>query len=77
MTYCGCDIKTIGQTKNVKSNFAGLPLGFSPFTFQKMAVPTSLLINVHGLINWVDQTDDYRLRSSPERVMQAVKEAFR
>jgi len=41
-----------------------------------MAIPTSLLIDEHGVIRWIDQSDDYRLRSSNERVLQAVREAF-
>ena len=41
-----------------------------------MAIPTSLLIDENGVIRWIDQTDDYRLRSSNERVLKAVREAF-
>jgi hypothetical protein len=41
-----------------------------------MAIPTSLLVDENGVIRWIDQTDDYRLRSSNERVLQAVSEAF-
>ena len=41
-----------------------------------MAIPTTLLVDEGGVIRWIDQADDYRLRSSQERVLQAVKEAF-
>ena len=54
---------------------AGIPLAMVP-AFKTMAIPTSLLVDEHGVIRWVDQTDDYRLRSSPDRIMAAVKEAF-
>jgi len=68
--------KALGQTRNAKSNFAGLPLGLAPFTFETMAIPTTLLIDETGTIRWVDQTDDYRLRSNNQRVMEAVRTAF-
>ena len=53
----------------------GIPLALTP-SFKTMAIPTSLLIDVNGVIRWIDQTDDYRLRSSNERVLKAVREAF-
>ena len=53
----------------------GIPLALVP-KFETMAIPTSLLVDEAGVIRWIDQTDDYRLRSSPQRVMQAVREAF-
>jgi peroxiredoxin len=68
--------KALGQTKNPKKNIDGIPFGLAPFSFSAMAIPTSLLIDEHGVIRWVDQTDDYRLRSSTKRVMEAVKAAF-
>lgn len=53
----------------------GLPLGFTP-SFKTMAIPTTLLIDEDGVIRWIDQTDDYRLRSSNDRVMKMVREVF-
>jgi len=41
-----------------------------------MAIPTTLLVDEQGVIRWIDQTDDYRLRSSNERVLKAIGEAF-
>ena len=41
-----------------------------------MAIPTTLLIDEKGIIRWIDQADDYRLRSDNERVMTAVREVF-
>ncbi len=54
---------------------AGIPLALVP-SIKTMAIPTSVLIDEQGVIRWIDQTDDYRLRSSNERVMAAVKSAF-
>ena len=53
----------------------GIPLGFNP-SFKTMAIPTTLLIDENGVIQWIDQTDDYRIRSNQDRVFQAVKSAF-
>jgi len=53
----------------------GIPLALVP-SFKTMAIPTSLLVDEGGIIRWIDQADDYRLRSSPERVHEAVKAAF-
>jgi hypothetical protein len=41
-----------------------------------MAIPTSLLVDEQGIIRWIDQSEDYRLRSSEQRVMDAVRSAF-
>jgi peroxiredoxin len=53
----------------------GIPLALTP-SFKTMAIPTSLLVDEHGVIRWIDQADDYRLRSSNDRVLQAVREVF-
>jgi peroxiredoxin len=68
--------KALGQTKNPKHTIGGIPFGLAPFMFQAMAIPTTLLIDETGTIRWVDQTDDYRLRSNNQRVMEAVETAF-
>jgi hypothetical protein len=35
-----------------------------------------LLVDERGIIRWIDQTDDYKVRSSAERVLAAVADAF-
>jgi peroxiredoxin len=54
---------------------AGIPLAFKP-SIKTMAIPTSLLVDENGVIQWIDQTDDYRIRSDNSRVLQAIKSAF-
>lgn len=54
----------------------GIPIGFAPPSFKTMAVPTSLLVDESGRVVWIDQSDDYRLRSSNRRVLEAVQAAF-
>ena len=58
-----------------KINLFGVHIAAVP-SLKTMAIPTSLLIDEDGIVRWIDQTDDYRLRSHNERVLQAVKEAF-
>jgi peroxiredoxin len=53
----------------------GLAVGTRP-AFRHMAAPTTLLVDEHGVIRWIDQTDDYKVRSSSERVLGAVEAAF-
>ena len=45
-------------------------------SIKKMAIPTTLLLDEQGVIRWIDQADDYRLRSDEEHVLAAVKSAF-
>lgn len=53
----------------------GLPLGI-PRGFESMAIPTTILVDERGVIRWIDQASDYRLRSDQARVDAALAEAF-
>ena len=53
----------------------GIPLALVP-SVKRMAIPTSLLLDEQGVIHWIDQSEDYRLRSNEQRVMEAIKAAF-
>ncbi len=53
----------------------GIPLALLP-SVRSMAIPTTLLIDEKGRIQWIDQADDYRLRSNEDRVLSAVQTAF-
>lgn len=52
-----------------------IPISFVP-SFKAMAIPTSLLIDEHGIIRWIDQSEDYRVRSDDRRVREAVESVF-
>lgn len=52
-----------------------VPLAFTP-SFKTMAIPTTLLVDENGVIKWIDQADDYRVRSDDDRVREALKSAF-
>jgi len=53
----------------------GLPLALTP-SFKTMAIPTSILIDENGIIQWIDQSDDYRIRSNGDHVLNAVRNVF-
>ena len=59
-----------------KFMIAGIPLSFAPPSFKTMAIPTSLLVDENGVIRWIDQSDDYRIRSDDTRIKEAVTSAF-
>lgn len=40
--------------------------------FKSMSIPTSILVDEHGVIQWIDQSDDYRLRANKDRIMKAM-----
>lgn len=66
--------KALGFVTN-KYKIGSIPLTLTP-SFKIMAIPTSLLIDENGVILWIDQADDYRIRSNGDRVFQAVEEVF-
>jgi peroxiredoxin len=66
--------KALGFTTG-RFTIGGIPLALTP-SFKTMAIPTSLLVDEQGVIRWVDQADDYRLRSDNSRVLEAVKDVF-
>ena len=63
------------DTKNTMIVF-GLPF---PKTFKSksMSIPTTILVDENGIIRWIDQSEDYRLRASEEAVMVAVNSTFK
>lgn len=49
----------------------GVPYGI-PKRFDRMAIPATLLIDEAGLIRWIDQATDYRLRGDEARIRAAL-----
>ena len=41
-----------------------------------MPIPTTMLLDENGIIQWIDQSDDYRIRASREKITSALKQAF-
>ena len=67
--------KAVEFSKGGLFDRSGIPLALVP-ELKTMAIPTTLLIDEEGVIQWIDQTDDYRLRSANERVLEAVRSTF-
>lgn len=38
-----------------------------------MPIPTTFLVDRDGVVRWVDQSDDYMIRSAPDRVLAAIR----
>ena len=53
-----------------------LNLAMTAVPVRRMAIPTTFLLDEAGVVRWMDQAEDYRVRASPERVWQAVGAAF-
>ncbi len=56
---------------NLRNDNAVRPTGFG-----SLPIPTTILVDAEGIVRWIDQADDYMIRSAPERVLAAVNEAF-
>jgi peroxiredoxin len=49
------------------------PFNISPKGLSGLPIPTTFLVDADGIVRWIDQTDDYQLRSAPERVLAAIE----
>lgn len=52
------------------------PLNLSPRGVGGLPIPTTFLVDADGKVAWIDQTDDYMLRSAPGRVLGAINETL-
>ncbi|MBW2448609.1 MAG: AhpC/TSA family protein, partial [Deltaproteobacteria bacterium] len=41
-----------------------------------MPIPTTYLVDGEGVVRWIDQSDNYQVRSQPSRVLGAIQEAL-
>jgi peroxiredoxin len=41
-----------------------------------LAIPTTILLDADGIVRWIDQAEDYRVRSDAPRVLAAVRGAL-
>jgi peroxiredoxin len=41
-----------------------------------LPIPTTILTDRQGIVRWIDQADDYTIRSQPERVRAALEQAL-
>ena len=49
------------------------PVNISPKGLGGLPIPTTFLVDAEGKVRWIDQTDDYMLRSEPDRVLAAIE----
>tara|TARA_B110000211_G_scaffold228326_2_gene284372 strand:- start:716 stop:1537 length:822 start_codon:yes stop_codon:yes gene_type:complete len=69
--------KSLGADSDNIMTVFGLPFPKPyQFKFKSMSIPTSILIDEKGIIKWIDQSEDYRLRANYQRVMQALANSF-
>lgn len=45
-----------------------------PSGVRRLPIPTTILADSDGIVRWIDQADDYRVRSQPERVLGVLRE---
>ena len=41
--------------------------------FRELAIPTTILIDSDGRVLWMEQTNDFRVRSQAERVLEHIR----
>lgn len=41
-----------------------------------IAIPTTILADRESIVRWIDQAEDYRVRSQPSRVLDALRQAL-
>jgi len=41
-----------------------------------LPIPTTIFADAQGIVRWIDQADDYQVRSQPDRVLGAIRAAL-
>jgi peroxiredoxin len=68
--------KALGwESENIRTIF-GIAISTNMFSYRSMSIPTTILIDENGVIQWLDQSDDYRIRASREKTIFALKQCF-
>ncbi len=67
--------KALGGNSKYSFTLFGIPFPMM-MKFKSMSIPTTLLIDETGVIRWIDQSADYRLRANEQMIMAAVKQVF-
>jgi hypothetical protein len=53
----------------------GLPMGMTLLGYDKDTVfPTVIIVDHDGIIRWVDQTDNYRVRPEPDTFLPIIRQ---
>lgn len=67
--------KALGGDGVSSMTLFGLPFP-TKMKYKPMAIPTSILIDEYGVIQWIDQAEDVRLRASEEKLLAALNASF-
>jgi peroxiredoxin len=46
----------------------------SPAGISALPGPTTFLVDENSIVRWIDQSEDYQVRSQPDRIMAAISE---
>jgi peroxiredoxin len=68
--------KAVSWTSDNMKTFFGVSISLNIFKYRSMPIPTTMLLDENGIIQWIDQSDDYRIRASREKITSALKQAF-
>ncbi len=68
--------KAVGWESNNMTTVFGISMSLSMLQYRSMSIPTSILIDENGIIQWIDQSEDYRIRASYKNLMAAIKQSF-
>ena len=50
--------------------------GIRPPGVAALPIPTTILADAEGIVRWIDQSDDYQIRSDPGRVLGAIRKGL-
>ena len=62
---------TLTTRFNLRNERALGPSGIGP-----LPIPTTFLVDKEGVVRWIDQSEDYQVRSEPGRVLSAIEAAL-
>ncbi len=65
---CDRDLLVTRQFDLENRNTAVRPPGLAG-----LPIPTTILTDEEGIVRWIDQADDYMVRSAPDRVLAALE----
>jgi peroxiredoxin len=47
-----------------------------PPGLEGLPIPTTIIADAQGIVRWIDQSDDYMVRSDPDRVLSTLELAL-
>ncbi|WP_163133629.1 peroxiredoxin family protein [Agarivorans sp. Alg241-V36] len=67
--------KALGGDSTSSKTIFGLPFPMV-MKYKPMAIPTTLLIDENGIVQWIDQSEDVRFRASEDKLEAALEKVF-